>query len=197
MPANSQDHRQPPASCDAVDEASLVTRRQFLVGASATAVWLSIPGWTKGAADVSVQAHIAQYPRRRVGSLSALQTGEPVAFNYPWEDPRAANNLIKLGRRAGGGVGPAGDVVAFNTFCTHQGGPLAAVFKANPGVAGPCPLHWTTFDLTRHGMVVGGHATQGLPQIILETQGGQIYATGVLGLVFGYQDNLADPGAAS
>jgi arsenite oxidase small subunit len=84
-------------------------------------------------------------------------------------------------------------VVAFNSFCTHQGMSLAGTFKGDVGVAGPCPLHWTTFDLTRHGMVIGGHATLGLPQIILETDGDDIIATGVLGLIFGFYDNKVDP----
>ena len=75
------------------------------------------------------------------------------------------------------------DIVAFNSFCTHMGGPLAGTFKADQGVAGPCPLHWTLFDLTRHGMVVAGHATMGLPQITLELDGDDILATGVMGLI--------------
>lgn len=50
--------------------------------------------------------------------------------------------------------------------------------------------HWTTFDLTRHGMVVSGHATQGLPQVVLELDGDDIVAFGVLGLIFGYGNNL-------
>jgi arsenite oxidase small subunit len=121
--------------------------------------------------------------------------GEAVAFNYPWDHANAANFLIKLGQAAGGGVGPDQDVVAFNSFCTHQGGSLAGKFNAQFGVAGPCPLHWTTFDLTRHGMVVAGHATLGLPQIMLETDGDDIYAVGVIGLIFGYHDNSVDPTA--
>ena len=103
--------------------------------------------------------------------------------------------LVKLGQPAGGGVGEEEDIVAFNSFCTHQGGPLAGKFQVDPGVAGPCPLHWTTFDLTRHGTVVSGHATLGLPQITLEIDGDDIYATGVIGLIFGYNDNSVDPTA--
>ena len=61
-------------------------------------------------------------------------------------------------------------------------------------MAGPCPTHLTTFDLTRHGIVIAGHATESLPQITLEVQGDDIYASGVLGLVFGRRDNL--PGRA-
>lgn len=82
--------------------------------------------------------------------------------------------------------------MAFNSICIHQGGPLIGTFNAEWGVPGPCPLHWTLFDLTRHGMVVAGHATLGLPQILLETEDDAIYATGVQGLIFGYHDNSVD-----
>ncbi|MEZ6152138.1 MAG: hypothetical protein R3C09_18710 [Pirellulaceae bacterium] len=55
-------------------------------------------------------------------------------------------------------------------------------------------LYLTTFDLTRHGIVVAGHATERLPQIILEIDGDQIYATGIVGLLYGYhQSNRRDP----
>ena len=74
-----------------------------------------------------------------------------------------------------------------------MGGPLDGKFNTEIGVAGPCPLHWTLFDLTRYGMVVAGHATLGLPQITLELEGDQIFATGVMGLIFGYHDNNVDP----
>ena len=47
----------------------------------------------------------------------------------------------------------------------------------------------TTFDLTRHGMVVAGHATDNLPQVVLELEGDDIYAQGVLGLIYGYSSN--------
>jgi arsenite oxidase small subunit len=48
----------------------------------------------------------------------------------------------------------------------------------------------TTFDMTRHGMVVAGHATESLPQVVLEVRGDTIYATGILGLVYGKRNNL-------
>ena len=35
-------------------------------------------------------------------------------------------------------------------------------------------------------MVVSGHATESLPQIVLEINGDDIYAVGVMGLVYGY-----------
>jgi arsenite oxidase small subunit len=184
------------ATCEAAHLNVLMSRRQFLFGAGATMVWLTLPGWMRRLGmPPRVQAQVAEYPRQRIGRLSELKVGEPVEFRYPWDHPNATNFLIKLGQPAGGGVGPDRDVVAFNSFCTHQGGPLAGKFNADVGVAGPCPLHWTTFDLTRHGMVVSGHATLGLPQIILETDGDDIYAVGVMGLIFGYHNNRVKPTA--
>ena len=184
------------ASCGATDSTFQVNRRQFLFGAGAAITLLSMPAWMRGRGmPATVYAQTAEFERKKIASLSSLSTGDVVAFNYPWEHPNAANFLIKLGQPAGGGVGDEEDIVAFNSFCTHQGGPLAGKFQADPGVAGPCPLHWTTFDLTRHGTVVGGHATLGLPQITLEVDGDDIYATGVMGLIFGYYDNSVDPTA--
>ena len=185
-----------PENCGATDPGHLLGRRQFLFGAGAAITLLSMPTWMRRAGmPAQLLVQVADYPRMRVGQLSELQRGEPVAFNYPWEHYYSTNFLIKLGEPAGGGIGPDNDVVAFNSFCTHQGTPLTGTFKADLGVAGPCPLHWTTFDLNRHGMVVSGHATQGLPQIMLETEGDDIFATGVMGLIYGYHDNRVDPTA--
>lgn len=142
------------------------------------------------AQDAGRTVQFAAYPRKRIGSLSALQVDQPVEFNYPGEEVLHHSFLIKLGRKAGGGVGPGQDVVAFNTFCTHQGGPLTSVYQAKYKVLGPCPLHLTTFDLTRHGMVVAGHATENLPQVVLDVEGDDIYATGVIGLIYGHDRNV-------
>jgi len=39
-------------------------------------------------------------------------------------------------------------------------------------------------------MVVAGHATSPLPQVVLESDGDDIYAIGVLGLIYGYHKNI-------
>lgn len=165
-----------------------MSRRQFLLtsGSALTVVALSgIPGL----ADAKpLHALKAEYPRQRIGKLSALVVGKPVEFKYPYAN--VSNILVKLGVSAGGGIGPQQDVVAFNQQCTHMGGPMHGTYKAEHQVLGPCPLHLTTFDLTRHGMVVAGHATESLPQIVLEALGDEIYATGVLGLIYGYAHNV-------
>jgi arsenite oxidase small subunit len=114
----------------------------------------------------------------------------PVAFGYPWRDANSQNVLVKLGVPAGGGVGPGGDIVAFNTLCTHMGGPLGGTYKGAHKILGPCPFHLTTFDLTKHGMVVAGQATESLPQVVLEASGDEVYAVGVMGLVYGHHDNM-------
>lgn len=161
-----------------------MSRRQFLLSGGAVVTLAALPA---GALAAPVHALKAGYARQKIGSLSALKAGMPVEFAYPYADVR--NILVKLGAPAGGGVGPDKDVVAFNQQCTHMGGPLAGAYKGVHQVLGPCPLHLTTFDLTRHGMVVSGHATESLPQIVLEVQGDDIYATGVMGLVYGYAAN--------
>lgn len=159
-----------------------MSRRQFLLSGGSVVALVSLgvfPGTTEAA-----QALKATYPRQKIGSLSGLKVGVPVEFNYPYADVR--NILVKLGVPAGGGLGREQDIVAFNQQCTHQGGPLDGTFKPQHQVLGPCPLHLTTFDLTRHGMVAAGHATESLPQIVLEIQGDDIHAVGVMGLVYGY-----------
>ncbi|MBT6910082.1 MAG: arsenate reductase (azurin) small subunit, partial [Rhodospirillaceae bacterium] len=52
------------------------------------------------------------------------------------------------------------------------------------------PLHLSTYDLTRHGILISGQAYQSLPQVLLELDGDDIYAVGVFGLIFGRYDNL-------
>jgi arsenite oxidase small subunit len=175
-------------SCDAECEAPRVGRRDFLFAAGASVVTLALPGGGVG------QGKRADYPKAKVAALGKLTVGVPVTFRYPWDHADCGSVLLRLGRAAGGGVGPGKDVVAFNGLCPHMGWDIPAKkFFADPGIAGPCPGHWTTFDLTRHGMVVSGHATQGLPQVMLELDGDDVLAVGVLGLIFGFHDNRAEP----
>lgn len=164
----------------------LITRRQFLLsGGIATAtIFLGLPGF----GTREVEAVVSEYPRTKIGKLSALKQDVPVTFEYPSKEFK--NILVKLGVPAGGGVGPMKDVVAFNPVCTHMGGPLDKTYHAEYKVLGQCPFHQSTFDLTRHGMIISGHATESLPQIQLEVEGDDIYATAIIGLVFGRHSNL-------
>ena len=164
-----------------------ISRRQLLiVGGSAVGVIASF-----GATDTfgqGVKLIGSKYPERAIAKMSGIVTDTPIEFSYPAKDVR--NVLVKVGEIAGGGIGPQKDIVAFNTVCTHMGGPVGAeTYKAKHKVLGPCPLHLTTFDLTRHGIVVSGHATSSLPQVMLELRGDDIVAVGMMGLVYGYAAN--------
>ena len=143
------------------------------------------------AAKSSVPATLRKYPEKRIASLSQLDQDIAFDFRYPFDDEiLSASFLVKLGAPAGGGIGPDGDIVAFNALCPHMGGPMMGTYKAEHKAVGPCPFHLTTFDLTKRGMVIAGHATESLPQVTLELRGNEIYATGLLGLVYGRYDNL-------
>lgn len=167
-----------------------VSRRQFLFMGAAAASLIALERVIPGRI---LYAQSATFERQRIASLSDLEEGVPVTFNYPYDHPSALNNLIKLGAPAGGGIGPDNDIVAFNTVCPHMGFPLNGTYKPDHQMMGPCGWHLSTYDLTRHGIIVSGHATQGLPQITLELEGDDIYATGVQALIFGFNDNEQAP----
>lgn len=166
----------------------LMNRRQFLLtgGITTAVVMVGVPGVTQA----QTPAVVATYPRKFITKLSSLVVDEPFDFEYPDEGLYAESMVVKLGQPAGGGIGPDKDVVSFNYTCTHQGGPLQGTYQAADKALGPCPLHLTTFDLTRHGIFISGQAYQSLPQVLLELEGDDIYAVGMFGLIYGRFDNL-------
>ena len=165
----------------------MTTRRQFLLASGITTATILLTG-IPGFGTKEAEAVLSKYPRQKIGKLSALKKDTPITFNYPTKD--IANMLVKLGVPAGGGIGPNKDVVAFNPVCTHMGGPLGSAYKAEHKILGQCPFHQSTFDLTKHGMIISGHATESLPQVQLELVGDDIYATAVIGLVYGRNSNI-------
>lgn len=167
----------------------LMSRRSFLLS-SGTATATVMVTMNTGGAQAQVPAQVATYPRKKIASLSALNLDEPVEFTYPDEGAFAEGMIVKMGVEGGGGIGPDRDVVAFNYFCTHQGGGLMGSYKGDTKSLGACPLHLSTYDLTRHGILISGQAYQSLPQVLLELDGDDIYAVGVFGLIYGRYDNL-------
>jgi len=163
---------------------SSFNRREFLIlGGTSVAVVA-----TFGTGADAQELVSSSYVRKVVGRVSELEPGVATTFLYPTDD--IENVLVMLDEEAGGGVGDSRNIVAFNTICPHQGGYMgAADFKRPHSVLGPCPLHLSTFDLTKHGMLVSGHAVESLPQIVLEIDGDDIVATGVMGLFYGYSQN--------
>lgn len=167
-----------------------ISRRAFLIGSGAAVASTVILNSIPGLEGKAVAAEVTTYPRKKIGKLSKLKIGKPVEFNYPDNGKNSKSIIIKLGTQAGGGIGRDKDVVAFNTLCTHMGGPMGRYYQAGDKALGPCPFHQSTFDLTRHGMIVSGHATESLPQVLLELDGDDIYAVGLIGLIYGRYDNL-------
>ncbi|VAX23029.1 Arsenite oxidase small subunit precursor [hydrothermal vent metagenome] len=164
---------------------SCANRREFLLAGGVSAALMM----ANGPVATALTAKVKQYPRKKITSLRRLKTGEPINFYYP--DKKAENIMVKLGEPAGGGVGPDNDIVAFSTLCTHMGGEMGLKkYKHKDKAYGPCSFHLSTFDLTKHGMVIAGHATQSLPQIQLEVVKKNVYAVGVLGLIYGRAANL-------
>ena len=166
-----------------------LSRRKFLFysGTALTSgtVLLQIPGVLQ-----AKEAHIATYPQKLIAKMSELKLDQPVIFNYPDDGASSTSILVKMGQQAGGGVGKQRDVVAFNTICTHQGGPLLGSYNTEYKTLGQWPFHLTTYHLTRYGIIVSGQAYQSLPQVLLEVKGDSIYAVGVMGLIFGRNNNL-------
>lgn len=183
---------------------SYTTRRTFLTGIAGTAVAGGVTGCISGSEDggdgdgtdqpsespAGRLEDTDKYPRMEVASLNEVEEGDVVTFSYPLDGHR--NFLTKLGEEAWKGTGPDSDIVAFNSTCTHMGCSVERNVKPENSVAGPCPCHYTTFDLSKAGLTVTGPATTDLPQIRLEVEDGSVYATGVDGLIFGYRDNMKD-----
>lgn len=169
---------------------SLCMRRRdvLIAGAVGTAAAALYP--QLASANTATGQSVATYPRLKVASLTDLVEGEGMAFNYPLNEQ--PNVLIKLGREAQHGIGPDKDIVAFSVLCPHMGGSLRGRYEHEYGSIGPCPFHFSTFDLTRGGVPIHASATQNLPQVMLDTDGQDIYATGINGLIYGFRDNLAD-----
>ena len=173
----------------------MMTRRGFLMtSGAATAVSTVGVSLFPGAANAfSSTAQVIGYPRKKIASLKQLKDNQPFDFSYPDDVRNNQCMLVKMGgAQAGGGVGKQKDIVAYSYLCTHQGGPMQGTYKVagDQRVLGQCPFHLSTYDLRRHGIIVSGQAYESLPQVLLEIDGDDVYAVGMLGLVFGRNTNL-------
>jgi arsenite oxidase small subunit len=174
----------------------MLSRRQLLVYGSTAAVaasTISVSLFPGSAEAKTVPATVTGYPRRFVARLSELKENQPFDFNYPDEGRNTQSMLVKTGVQCGGGIGPEQDVVGFSYMCTHQGGPLNGTYKATGPhrTLGQCPFHLSLFDVRRHGIIVSGQAYESLPQVLFELEGDEIYAVGIMGLLFGRTHNLS------
>jgi arsenite oxidase small subunit len=171
---------------------SNLSRRNFLklgacvIGGTCAANALPQVGQPSEAEARSTLTTALPYPRTKLVSLKELLPGKPLLLTYP--DKFSPISLLRLGRKAVNGAGPEQDIVAFSRYCTHMGGTLT--FQSETGTY-HCPLHYAMFDAAKGGLIVIGQATDNLPQLELEVDTkGDIYAVGVMGLIYGRQANV-------
>jgi len=174
-----------------------LTRREFellgAAGGAAAASGVLVPlglTWERDE-DGEATAVRLDYPEVVVGRYGDLAVGEPLSFEYP--GPGMPNVLVRLGRPAEQAIGPDADLVAFSSLCTHMGCPVTE-FRADEGVLGPCPCHFTAFDLAHDGQPAFGQATQRLPRVMLRLDGDDVVAVGIRRPVYGHADNLRGVG---
>ena len=173
----------------------MMNRREFLMYSGTTAVAVSTISINLFPGEAQAKARVVGYPRKLIAKLSDLKENTPLDFNYPDDGRSSQCFVVKMdGAKAGGGLGKQRDIVAYSYLCTHQGGPMNGKYQAvgEHRVLGQCPLHLSTYDLTRHGIIVSGQAYQSIPQVLLELDGDDIYAVGVMGLLYGRNSNLID-----
>lgn len=170
-------------SCRDHDAPAACSRRAFLRRSGTATITLMLTGLPGVAGAVEAPAWIDPGPDTRIAALSDIVPHTPITFTYP--DAYSTCFLVQLDGAAGGGVGPNRDIVAFHSVCPHMGGPLLGTYQAAHAAAGPCPLHLSTFDLRRHGMIISGHSTESLPQVTLKIEDGWLVATGMMGLIYG------------
>jgi arsenite oxidase small subunit len=182
------------------------SKRDFLKAAAAISAVLAIGGIASVMKSIIIPAvpgpTQTAFPKVKVSSLGELATGKAVIFNYPLDNE--PNILVKLGRKAAGGVGPDGDIVAFSQVCQHLGCiwgyvPPGGSPAVNPSYVaavptGYCPCHGSIFDLTASAKVIGGPSPLPEPQVQLEVDSsGNIFAVGMSSpSIFGHNTGSSD-----
>jgi arsenite oxidase small subunit len=171
----------------------VLSRREFVLAGTAIGALMGggvvLPvglNWDRDEAG-SPTAVTVDFPAVVVAHYASLTDGIPVQFDYP--SVGQSNLLIRMGRPVDHGIGPLGDLVGFSNHCTHMGCPIIEFFSEH-GVLGPCPCHFTVFDLTRDGLPAIGQATQRLPRILLRVDGDDVVAHGVNRPLYGHADPL-------
>jgi arsenite oxidase small subunit len=169
-----------------------LTRRRALIGGGAVVVVggaaAVVAVATGGNDDEQKNASAGSgYPRRRVAAVGDLKPNTPVNFDYPAKGQTSV--LLDLGDEVPGGVGDNKSIVAYSSLCQHMGCPVG--YQADQKHF-TCGCHQTRYDPAREGVVIQGVAQRPLPRVALEVDGGDLFAVGVDGLIYGYRTNLAN-----
>jgi arsenite oxidase small subunit len=161
-------------------ETRSLSRRQLLAASA-----VGIAGIAAAEVGSAEAASRTSYPKLRVVQLAKLKANRLVNFDYPLKSQ--ASVLLDMGRPVPGGVGPKRSVVAYSLLCQHMGCPVEYQPKVREFV---CPCHQSRYDPERLGSIIQGVAMQPLPRVLLQLQGGAVWAVGVDGLIYGYRNNL-------
>lgn len=156
-------------------EETVSSRRGFLKAtalfAGSAAMAPSVIASTNTKAQQSV---FNEYEPNKIGTLSQLKKEGELDFNYP--DDASTCKAVYID----------GEIKAYSTICTHKGCPTVYNKELQQF---ECPCHYTKYDAAKDGQMVIGHATGGLPKVLLEIKGDDIYAVGFDGLIFGRINN--------
>ena len=139
------------------------SRRSFLRGGAAAVTATAVASTAKADAGSGV----------RITSLSDVQPGSPVDFDYP---ECALAYLVDMGRAVDDGAGPNASLVAYSGLCQHRGCTVDYNGEAEEFV---CPCHRSVFSLAKGGMCIEGPSQRGLPRVTLEVRDGEVFATGI------------------
>ncbi|KQO17283.1 Rieske 2Fe-2S domain-containing protein [Paenibacillus algorifonticola] len=141
-------------------------RRGFLktmVGAAGVFAVSTLP-WGGLAAKELMGFGKSSHPKKKIADVQALKVGEAVEFHYPGDHESAL--LIRLGDNK---------YKAYQNACTHLKCP---VFWSREEDQLVCPCHHGFFD-PQSGKPTAGPPRRALPEVLVEIEGGAIYATGV------------------
>ncbi len=140
-----------------------VTRRQFskfLVLTSLAMfvgqIWILVKSW--------FARRQSAFPLQPVAAVGEVPVGEVKLFTYP--TPQDHCILVRTA---------ADTYVAYSQKCTHLS---CAVYYSKDSNSLECPCHKGFFSV-KDGSVLAGPPRRPLPTIQLETQGNQLFATGV------------------
>ena len=158
-----------------------------LGGVAAVGAAVAVPTAVEQTTSAPSPASQRSYPRVKVATVAAL-AGGPVTFDYPLVGQHSM--VVDVGRPVRNGVGPKASIVGFSLICQHMGCTVTFDPTTTELI---CPCHQSRYDPTVDGMVVIGQAPLPLPRVALEVDAkGDIYATKVTELIWGYRDNLQD-----
>jgi Rieske Fe-S protein len=143
-----------------------VNRRQFTKFLTLTSfamlagnLWILIRSWFHRSPS---------YPRQPVAAMDEIPVGGTRTFAYP--TARDSCILVRTG---------ADSYVAYSQKCTHLS---CAVYYARERNRLECPCHQGYFSIA-DGAVLQGPPQRPLPRVVLEIEGGQLFAVGMEGEV--------------